>query len=69
MGRFQHALALCAAAVAVVLAAAETVRHHRPAEVAVLLGAMLPHVLLGTWLLRRLRGAAEAELTITGESK
>ncbi|MDI5905645.1 MULTISPECIES: hypothetical protein [Streptomyces] len=31
------------------LDAAATVRHHRPAEVAVLLGAMLPHLLLGTW--------------------
>ncbi|GGT03720.1 hypothetical protein [Streptomyces chromofuscus] len=37
-GRFHHTLALCAAAVAVVLAAAETVHRHSPAAVAVLHG-------------------------------
>ncbi|MGI5515944.1 hypothetical protein [Streptomyces sp. CA-106131] len=53
VGRFHHTLSLFATAMAVVLAAAETIRHHRPTEVAVLLAAVLPHVLLGTWLLRR----------------
>ncbi|MGW1785590.1 hypothetical protein ACWCQQ_41880 [Streptomyces sp. NPDC002143] len=61
--------AFVAGCVPALLVVVGLLHRRRPAEVAVLLGAMLPHVLLGTWLLRRQRGAAAAELMITGESK
>lgn len=46
VGRFHGVLALSVAVIAVVLVVAELVRHHRPAEVAVLVAVGIPHCLL-----------------------
>lgn len=53
--RFHAVLSAFVAAVAVVLATVELVRHHRPAEMAVLSAIGLLYALLGARLLARLR--------------
>lgn len=46
VGRFHRVLSLSISGVAVVLLAAELFRHHRPVEVAVLVGIAIPHCVL-----------------------
>ncbi|MBS2963594.1 hypothetical protein KGA66_11085 [Actinocrinis puniceicyclus] len=53
--RFHGVLSALVVAVAIVLAAVELLRHHRPAELAVLSTIGLLHALLGSRLLGRLR--------------
>ena len=48
-------VALVAAVAALVLATAELVRHHRPAETGLLAPVVLLAVVVTTWLVRRLR--------------
>lgn len=55
VGHFHRVLSLFVSVVAVVLVTAELVRHHRPAEAAALAAAAVPHWLLVTLLVRRLR--------------
>lgn len=57
VGRFHRVVTLFISVVAVVLAAAELVRHHRPSEAALLAAVSLPHVLLAVSLARKLRRA------------
>lgn len=58
VGRFHRVLCLFVTAVAVVLVAAELVRHHGPVESAALAAAACPHLVLAAWHLRRLRHSA-----------
>ncbi|MEU3983784.1 hypothetical protein AB0F77_27510 [Streptomyces sp. NPDC026672] len=55
--RFHRAVSLSVSVVAVVLAGAETIRHHAPAEVALLVVVSVPHGALLALLGRRLRHA------------
>lgn len=55
VGRFHRVLSLSVSAIAVVLLAGELVRHHRAAEVAILVLVGVPHCLLLGRLARRLR--------------
>ncbi|MGW5095363.1 hypothetical protein ACWEQ1_16250 [Streptomyces nodosus] len=55
VGRFHRAVALFVCVVALTLASAELVRHHRPAEAVVLAAVAVPHGLLAGVLVRRLR--------------
>ncbi|MFE1292671.1 hypothetical protein [Streptomyces sp. NPDC058751] len=57
VGRFHRAVSLFVSVIAVVLAGAELVRHHRPAEAVVLVAVSVPHGLLAVVLVRRLRSA------------
>lgn len=54
---FHRAVSLFVSVVALVLTAAEAVRHHAPAEVALLVAVAVPHGVLLTLLGRRLRHA------------
>ncbi|MFE9770495.1 hypothetical protein ACFYOV_02195 [Streptomyces sp. NPDC005931] len=55
--RFHRAVSLFVSVVAIVLAGAEAVRHHAPAEVALLAAVAVPHGVLLALLGRRLRRA------------
>lgn len=55
VSRFHRVISVFVSGVGVVLATAELVRHHAIAEVAVLLGVAVPHVLVAARLVRRLR--------------
>lgn len=55
VSRFHRVISLSVSGVAVVLSAAELVRHHRTAETAVLLAVVVPHLLLAARLVRGLR--------------
>lgn len=52
--RFHRAVSLFVSVVAIVLACAEAVRHHAPADLALLLAVSVPHCLLLALLGRRL---------------
>jgi hypothetical protein len=54
-GRFHRVLALLLVGLAVLVLAGELVRHHGPAEAAILLGLLAPTALAGRWLVRDLR--------------
>jgi hypothetical protein len=54
-GRFHRVIALLMVVVGVLILLVEIVRHHSPAEAALLLGLGLPVVLGARWLLRDLR--------------
>lgn len=58
VGRFHRVISLFVSVVAIVIATAELIRHHRPAEAAVLVTVAIPHGLVVTLLARRLRRAA-----------
>jgi hypothetical protein len=60
VGRFHRVISLFVSVVAVVLAAAELIRHHRLAEAVVLVAVAIPHGLVVALLVRRLRRAAVA---------
>jgi hypothetical protein len=55
VGRFHVVLSLFISAIALVLVAAELVRHHRPLESAALVAAASPHALVAYRYLRHLR--------------
>jgi hypothetical protein len=55
VSRFHRVISLFVSGVAVILAAAEMVRHHGMAEAAVLLAVAVPHVLLAARLVCKLR--------------
>ncbi|MFF6997945.1 hypothetical protein ACFY93_23705 [Streptomyces sp. NPDC008313] len=55
VGRFHRALSMFVSLVAVVLAGAEAIRHHQPAEAVLLAAVAVPHCLLAARLGRRLR--------------
>jgi Transposase DDE domain len=54
-GRFHRVIALLMVALGVFVLLIEVARHHRPAEVALLLGLLLVTALAGRWFLRDLR--------------
>ncbi|CCK25862.1 putative secreted protein [Streptomyces davaonensis JCM 4913] len=57
MHQFHRAVSLFVSVVAIVLATAEAIRHHAPAEVALLVAVSAPHGVLIALLGRRLRQA------------
>ncbi|MCF3131143.1 hypothetical protein [Streptomyces olivochromogenes] len=54
VSRFHRALSVFVSSVAIALVAAETVRHHRPAEITILAAVLLPHCAIATLLVRRM---------------
>ena len=60
MHRFHRAVSLFVSVVALILTGAEAVRHHAPAEVALLVAVAVPHGVLLALLGRRLRAARVA---------
>lgn len=54
-GRFHRVIALLLVALALVIIAAEGVRHHAPGDAALLVGLLVPVALAARWLLRDLR--------------
>ncbi|BFO21054.1 hypothetical protein SHKM778_74420 [Streptomyces sp. KM77-8] len=60
MHRFHRAVSLSVSVVALVLTGAEAIRHHAPAEAALLVAVALPHAALLALLGRRLRRAEVA---------
>lgn len=54
-GRFHRVIALLMVALSMLVLLLVLVRHHTPAEAALLLGLMVPTALTGRWLLRDLR--------------